>query len=64
MTVSAYDVVVIGGGIIGAGAGQHLTAAGYKSGNVATATDQTQNTTIVGYRPNDTRDALAVAKSL
>lgn len=31
MTVSAYDVVVIGGGIIGAGAGQHLAAAGYKT---------------------------------
>lgn len=31
MTGSAYDVVVIGGGIIGAGAGQHLAAAGYRT---------------------------------
>jgi LytR cell envelope-related transcriptional attenuator len=41
-----------------------LTAAGYKQGAIATATDQTQSSTIVGYLPNEKRDALAVAKSL
>jgi hypothetical protein len=41
-----------------------LKAAGFKQGSIATATDQTQNTTIVGYLPNDKRYALAVAKSL
>lgn len=41
-----------------------LDAAGYKQGQVATATDQTQSSTIVGYLPNGKTDALAVAKSL
>jgi uncharacterized Zn-binding protein involved in type VI secretion len=41
-----------------------LQSAGYKPGQVATATDQTQSSTIVGYQPNDKLDALAVAKSL
>ena len=41
-----------------------LQAAGFKQGNIATATDQTQSSTIVGYLPNYKRDALAVAKSL
>jgi hypothetical protein len=41
-----------------------LQAAGYKPGQVATATDQTQSTTIVGYLPDGKTDALAVAKSL
>lgn len=43
---------------------QKLSAAGYKPGQIATATDQTQSSTIVGYLPNDKGDALAVAKSL
>ena len=43
---------------------QKLSAAGYKPGQIATATDQTQSSTIVGYLPNEKRDALAVAKSL
>jgi hypothetical protein len=41
-----------------------LDAAGYKQGQVATATDQTQSSTIVGYLPNGKTDALAVAKVL
>jgi hypothetical protein len=41
-----------------------LQAAGFKPGRIATATDQTQSSTIVGYLPNDKRDALTVAKSL
>jgi LytR cell envelope-related transcriptional attenuator len=43
---------------------QKLQAAGFKQGNIATATDQTQNSTIVGYLPSYKRDAQAVAKSL
>jgi hypothetical protein len=43
---------------------QKLSAVGYKPGQIATATDQTQSSTIVGYLPNDKRYALAVAKSL
>jgi LytR cell envelope-related transcriptional attenuator len=43
---------------------QKLQAAGFKPGNIATATDQTQSSTTVGYLPNDKRDAQAVAKSL
>ncbi|MBZ9775032.1 FAD-dependent oxidoreductase [Mesorhizobium sp. CO1-1-8] len=31
MTAETYDVIVIGGGIIGAGAGQHLAAAGFRT---------------------------------
>jgi cytoskeletal protein RodZ len=42
-----------------------LTGGGYKPGAIATASDQTLNTTIVGYtQPAYRRDALAVAKSL
>jgi hypothetical protein len=41
-----------------------LQTAGYKPGQVATATDQTQSSTIVGYLPNGKTDALAVAKAL
>jgi hypothetical protein len=41
-----------------------LTAAGYKQGAIATATDQTQSSTIVGYLPNEKSAAQAVAKSL
>ncbi len=41
-----------------------LQAAGFKQGPIATAADQTQSSTIVGYLPNDKPDALAVAKSL
>ncbi len=41
-----------------------LQTAGYRQGTIATATDQTHTSTIVGYLPNDKRDALAVAKSL
>jgi hypothetical protein len=43
---------------------QKLSAVGYKPGQIATATDQTQSSTIVGYLPSDKRYALAVAKSL
>ena len=43
---------------------QKLQAAGFKPGNIATATDQTQSSTTVGYLPNDKPDAQAVAKSL
>jgi hypothetical protein len=41
-----------------------LTGFGYKMGTIATATDQTQNTTTVGYRPGGRRAALLVAHSL
>jgi hypothetical protein len=41
-----------------------LQAAGFKQGTIATATDQTQSSTIVGYLPNHKREALAVAQSL
>lgn len=41
-----------------------LQSAGYRQGTIATATDQTHTSTIVGYLPNDKRDALVVAKSL
>jgi hypothetical protein len=43
---------------------QKLQSAGYKPGNIATATDQTQSSTTVGYLPSYKRDAQAVAKSL
>jgi hypothetical protein len=43
---------------------QKLSTTGYKPGLIATATDQTQSSTIVGYLPNEKRDALAVAKAL
>jgi hypothetical protein len=41
-----------------------LGSAGYKLGNVATATDQTQTATVVGYLPGQRAVALIVAKSL
>jgi LytR cell envelope-related transcriptional attenuator len=41
-----------------------LGSAGYKLGNVATATDQTQTATVVGYLPGQRAAALIVAKSL
>jgi hypothetical protein len=42
-----------------------LTGAGYKQGQIATASDQTLTSTIVGYTQSAyRRDALAVAKSL
>jgi hypothetical protein len=42
-----------------------LTAAGFKQGDIATASDQTLTSTIVGYVTSSQRkDALAVAKSL
>jgi hypothetical protein len=41
-----------------------LTAAGYKQGAIATASDQTRTTTIVAYLPGHRRDALAVASAL
>jgi hypothetical protein len=41
-----------------------LTAARYKQGTVATASDQTLTATIVGYLPGHRQDAIAVAKSL
>jgi hypothetical protein len=37
---------------------------GYKLGAIATATDQTETTTTVGYRPDGRRAALLVARSL
>jgi hypothetical protein len=37
---------------------------GYKPGNIATATDQTQTATVVGYLPGQRRAALVVARSL
>jgi hypothetical protein len=43
---------------------QKLTTAGYKQGMIATATDQTETSTIVGYLPGDKQDAQSVAKSL
>jgi hypothetical protein len=41
-----------------------LTAAGYKQGTIATASDQTRTTTIVAYLPGHRRDALGVARTL
>jgi LytR cell envelope-related transcriptional attenuator len=41
-----------------------LGSAGYKPGNIATATDQTQTATVVGYLPGHRAAALIVAKSL
>ena len=41
-----------------------LGAAGYKLGHIATATDQTQTATVVGYLSGQRRSALVVAKSL
>ena len=42
----------------------HLTAKGYKEGQVATATDQTHSSTIVAYLPGFRADALHVAQAL
>jgi hypothetical protein len=44
--------------------GQRLSAAGFKEGNLATATDQTQTATVVGYLPGHKAAALMVARSL
>src|SRR5581483_9110084 len=44
--------------------GQRLGAAGFKEGNLATAADQTQTATVVGYMPGHKAAALLVAKSL
>ena len=44
--------------------GQRLGAAGYKEGTIATAADQTQTATVVGYLPGHRAAALLVAKSL
>jgi hypothetical protein len=41
-----------------------LSGAGYKPGTIATATDQTQTATTVGYMPGQRRAALIVARSL
>jgi hypothetical protein len=43
---------------------QQLGTAGFKEGTIATAADQTQTATVVGYLPGSRRDALLVAKSL
>jgi hypothetical protein len=43
---------------------QKLTGAGYKPGMIATATDQTQAATTVGYMPGQRRAAAIVARSL
>ncbi len=43
---------------------QKLTGAGYKPGMIATATDQTQAATTVGYMPGQRRAAVLVARSL
>jgi hypothetical protein len=43
---------------------QQLGTAGFKEGTIATAADQTQTATVVGYLPGNRRDALVVAKSL
>ncbi len=41
-----------------------LGSAGFKQGTIATASDQTQTATVVGYLPGHRKDALAVAASL
>jgi hypothetical protein len=43
---------------------KRLSAAGYKPGMVATASDQTRATTVVAYLPGYRADALHVAMSL
>jgi hypothetical protein len=43
---------------------QRLHRAGYRYGTVATATDQTHTTTLIGYLPGDRRDAMHVADAL
>jgi hypothetical protein len=67
VTPSTVTVAVLNGTStpnLAHGISQKLSAAGYKPGDIATATDQTQSSTIVGYLPNAKRDALAVAKAL
>jgi len=67
VTPSAVTVAVLNGTStpnLAHGISQKLSAAGYKPGDIATATDQTQSSTIVGYLPNAKPDALAVAKAL
>jgi hypothetical protein len=44
--------------------GQQLGRAGFKEGSIATAVDQTQTATVVGYLPGHRAAALLVAKSL
>jgi hypothetical protein len=44
--------------------GQRLGTAGFKQGNIATAADQTQTATVIGYLPGHKAAALLVAKSL
>lgn len=41
-----------------------LTAAGFKKGQVATATDQTRTATVVAYLPGHRNDGLEVARNL
>jgi hypothetical protein len=41
-----------------------LSSSGYKLGRIATATDQTQTATVVGYLPGQRAAALIVAKSM
>jgi LytR cell envelope-related transcriptional attenuator len=41
-----------------------LGSAGYKQGTIATASDQTETATVVGYLPGHRKDALAVAAAL
>jgi len=41
-----------------------LGGVGYKQGTIATASDQTETATVVGYLPGHRKDALAVAASL
>jgi hypothetical protein len=44
--------------------GSRLAALGYKEGSIATAPDQTQTSTLVGFLPGHRNAALAVATSL
>jgi hypothetical protein len=44
--------------------GQRLASYGYREGNIATAANQTQQTTIVAYTRGHRRDALHVARTL
>jgi hypothetical protein len=44
--------------------GQQLTGSGYKEGALATAANQSQSTTVVGYLPGFKHDATKVATAL
>jgi hypothetical protein len=44
--------------------GQRLAGLGYREGTIATAANQTQTTTVVGYRRGRRTDALHVARTL